>query len=409
MESISVSGVGKAFKQYPNHWSRLGEWLLPGQIVKPQLRWILRDVSFSVQAGEAVGIIGINGAGKSTLLKMIAGTTHATTGEIRVNGRMAALLELGMGFHPEFTGRQNAVMAGQLLGLETRKLIDLMPAIEAFAEIGDYIDEPVRVYSSGMQVRLAFSVATAVRPDIFIVDEALSVGDAYFQHKSFQRIREFTEQGTTLLLVSHDKAALQAICKRAILLNGGSVAMEGAPAEVMDVYNALIADQGGATLSLESAGNSGTLRVSHGTGEVLIHEVALLDPGNLPLAVVNVAQQVKLRVVIEFLKDISNATVGYLIKDRLGLPIFGTNTANLGTAVSGKAGDRVTLEFGFAATLGDGSYSLSAAVHDGNTHIEKNYSWRDQALVFEVRNFSNAPFVGSNWMPPALQIDRCSL
>jgi lipopolysaccharide transport system ATP-binding protein len=198
MGSIHVAGLGKAYKQYPNRWSRLAEWLLPAGGPRHKLKWVLQDVSFQVAPGEAVGLIGINGAGKSTLLKLITGTTQPTTGGVQMQGKVAALLELGMGFHPDFSGRQNVVMAGQLLGLSIEEIAQLMPQIEAFADIGDYIDQPVRVYSSGMQMRLAFSVATARRPDILIVDEALSVGDAYFQHKSFDRIRQFRKEGTTL-------------------------------------------------------------------------------------------------------------------------------------------------------------------------------------------------------------------
>lgn len=181
MGSITVSNLGKAYKQYPNRWSRLREWLTPGQASYHHTKWVLQGINFALQPGEAVGIIGINGAGKSTLLKLITGTTLPTTGSVNITGRMAAMLELGMGFHPDFTGRQNAFMAGQLLGIPSQDMVRLMPDIEAFAEVGDYIDQPVRVYSSGMQMRLAFSVATAIRPDILIVDEALSVGDAYFQ------------------------------------------------------------------------------------------------------------------------------------------------------------------------------------------------------------------------------------
>src|SRR5205085_1659835 len=209
-------------------WSRLAEWMIPGR-PRHKLKWVLRDVSFSVKPGEAVGLIGINGAGKSTLLKLITGTTQPTTGGVHMEGRVAALLELGMGFHPDFTGRQNVFMAGQLLGMTVDEIARLMPEIEAFAEIGDYMDQPVRVYSSGMQMRVAFSVATARRPDILIVDEALSVGDAYFQHKSFARIRSFREMGTTLLFVSHDKSAIQALCDEAILLHGGRIAIQGDP------------------------------------------------------------------------------------------------------------------------------------------------------------------------------------
>ena len=241
--AITVTNLGKAYKNYPDRLSRLKEWLDPQHRPRHQLHWVLQDINFVVRPGEAVGIVGINGAGKSTLLKMITGTTSPTSGSIQVNGRVAALLELGMGFHPEFTGRQNVYMAGQLLGHSVEEITRLMPSIEAFAEIGDYIDQPVRVYSSGMQMRLAFSVATACRPDVLIVDEALSVGDAYFQHKSFDRIREFRKQGTTLLIVSHDKQSIQSICDRAILLNKGKLAMEGEPEAVMDNYNAMLARQ----------------------------------------------------------------------------------------------------------------------------------------------------------------------
>src|SRR5690606_6737354 len=184
---------GKAYKEYPNRWARLAEWLVPFSKPRHRLKWVLQDVSFSVEPGQALGIVGINGAGKSTLLKMITGTTQPSSGQIHIQGRVAALLELGMGFHPDFSGRQNVFMAGQLLGLSMEELQALMPEIEAFAEIGPYMDQPVRTYSSGMQMRLAFSVATARRPDVLIVDEALSVGDAYFQHKSFNRIREFRQ------------------------------------------------------------------------------------------------------------------------------------------------------------------------------------------------------------------------
>ncbi|MEO7495508.1 MAG: ABC transporter ATP-binding protein, partial [Massilia sp.] len=207
MGSITVSQLGKAYKLYPSRWSRLAEWMLPFRGRRHELKWVLRDINFSLAPGEAVGIIGINGAGKSTLLKLITGTAQASCGSVAIGGRVAALLELGMGFHPEFTGRQNAYLAGQLIGLTSAEIDTLMPHIEQFADIGDYIDQPVRVYSSGMQMRLAFSVATARRPDVLIVDEALSVGDAFFQHKSFERIRQFRELGTTLLIVSHDRAA----------------------------------------------------------------------------------------------------------------------------------------------------------------------------------------------------------
>src|SRR5690606_6960679 len=236
------------------------------------LKWVLRDLSFTVEPGEAIGLIGVNGAGKSTLLKIITGTTQPTTGSVQISGRVAALLELGMGFHPDFTGRQNAVMAGQLLGYTVEEISDLMPEIEAFADIGDYIDQPVRVYSSGMQMRVAFSVATARRPDVLIVDEALSVGDTYFQHKSFERIRQFRRKCTTLFIVSHDKQAIQSICDRAILLIRGRLAFEGEPEVVMDYYNALLAEHQNQTIE-QTITPSGKTQTISGTGDVRVHRI----------------------------------------------------------------------------------------------------------------------------------------
>ena len=328
MGTITVSNLGKAYKQYPTRWSRLAEWVTPGHRPRHALKWVLQDINFTVKPGQAVGIIGINGAGKSTLLKMITGTTQPTTGGVHITGRVAALLELGMGFHPDFTGRQNAFMAGQLLGYSVEEIARLMPEIEAFAEIGDYIDQPVRVYSSGMQMRLAFSVATAHRPDVLIVDEALSVGDAYFQHKSFDRIREFRKQGTTLLIVSHDKGAIQSICDRAILLNAGKLALEGEPEAVMDYYNAMLAERENQTVR-QQVTDDGKVQTISGTGEVILQETALMNENDERMETVNVGQLVKLKVVANVAADIPELVLGYMIKDRLGQPVFGTNTHHL--------------------------------------------------------------------------------
>lgn len=237
MGSITVQNVGKAYKNYASRWHRLYEWLVPGQ-TRHQQHWVLRNIDLTIRSGESVGIIGVNGAGKSTLLKMITGTAQPTEGTIRTTGSIAALLELGMGFHPEFTGRQNVLMSGQLMGHDDAEIRRRMPEIEAFAAIGDYIDQPVKVYSSGMSVRLAFSVATAIRPEILIVDEALAVGDVFFQQKCFQRIREFRNAGTTLLFVTHAFDTVYALCDRAIWLDKGRIAADAAPRHVIDVFNA---------------------------------------------------------------------------------------------------------------------------------------------------------------------------
>jgi lipopolysaccharide transport system ATP-binding protein len=403
MGAIVVSRLGKAYKQYGSQWARLAEWLFPWR-QRHRLKWVLKQITFDVRPGEAVGVIGINGAGKSTLLKLITGTTLPTTGSIKMSGRVAAMLELGMGFHPDFTGRQNAIMAGQLLGVSTADLIRLMPEIEAFSEIGDYMDAPVRMYSSGMQMRLAFSVATAVRPDILIVDEALSVGDAYFQHKSFERIRAFREQGTTLLIVSHDKAAIQSICDRAILLDGGQLVMQGEPEAVMDYYNAMLADRENQTV-LQRIDSNGKTQTVSGSGEAVIEKIRLLDLRGQPVEVVRTGQPIHLQVDVAIRSDVADLVLGFMIKDRLGQPVFGTNSHHMGQALKSlRAGQSITFTIELLAQLGFGTYSLALALHAGENHIAKNYEWRDLALVFNVVNTDKAEFVGVTWLPHQMDI-----
>jgi len=404
MGTLRVEGLGKAYKHYSTRWGRVAEWLVPFGRGRHQLKWVLRDLSFTVAQGRAVGIVGVNGAGKSTLLKMITGTTQPTTGSVEITGRVAALLELGLGFHPDFTGRQNAVMASQLLGLAPQEIERLMPQIEAFAEIGEYFDEPVRVYSSGMQMRLAFSVATAHRPDVLIVDEALSVGDAYFQHKSFARIRDFRKQGTTLLFVSHDKGAILTLCDEAILLHEGRMAMHGEPEAVMDYYNALIAEKENSKVQ-QLASEDGRKRTISGTGEVTFDSIALTSLDGRGVAVVEVGQSVALEVTARVNTTIDSLVVGIMIKDRLGQPVFGTNTWHM-ERVEGPlgAGDVVSYRFGFPANFGEGSYSIAVAAHEGESHIVRNYEWRDLALVFKVINAAHPVFVGTSWVPATLDV-----
>jgi lipopolysaccharide transport system ATP-binding protein len=400
MGTISVKNIGKAYKTYPNRVSRLLEWMIPFSKPRHTRKWVLQDVCFEVGAGEAVGLIGMNGAGKSTLLKMITGTTQPTTGSVAISGRVAALLELGMGFHPDFTGRQNAIMAGQLLGLQADEIQTLMPEIEAFAEIGTYMDEPVRMYSSGMQMRLAFSVATARRPDVLIVDEALSVGDAYFQHKSFERIRQFRNEGTTLLLVSHDKSAIQSICDRAILLNKGGLEMQGPPETVMDYYNALLADRQNTNIQKKLL-DDGKVQVVSGTGEAKVLNVALKNAAGDVIEVVNVGQPVLLEVEVSVEHDIERLVLGYSIKDRLGQVIYGTNTDLKKQPIEqAKGGSTYVYSICFSANLGVGTYSVQTALVSTDTHLVNNYEWKDLALVFNVINIDKAHFVGCAWIDP---------
>lgn len=406
MGSIRVSHLGKAYKQYPTRWARLAEWIDPLGRTRHHLKWVLNDIHFHVDPGEALGIIGINGAGKSTLLKLITGTVQPTTGTVSIEGRVAAMLELGMGFHPDFTGRQNAYMAGQLIGIGTEEMTQLMPQIEAFAEIGDYLDQPVRVYSSGMQMRLAFSVASAKRPDVLIVDEALSVGDAYFQHKSFDRIREFRAQGTTLLIVSHDKGAIQSICDRAILLDAGHLAKEGAPEEIMDFYNAMLAEKENRTVRQETR-EDGKVQTISGTGETTVADIALFNDEGERVEIVDVGSSVTLQVKVAVHQPIPRLILGYMIKDRLGQPMYGTNTHLKELPLDNvQPGEDVTYRFTFPMNLGPGSYSIATALVSSDTHLVNNYEWRDLALVFNVMNMKREHFVGCAWLDPIIQIQR---
>ncbi|CNI92636.1 ABC transporter ATP-binding protein [Yersinia rohdei] len=400
MGSITVTNIGKAYKKYPSRFGRLIEWISPVKIIRHTLTWVLRDISFTVKPGEAIGLIGINGAGKSTLLKLITGTAHPTTGSIKLTGRVAALLELGIGFHPDFSGRQNVYMSGQLLGLSVGEIERLMPEIEAFAEIGEYIDQPVRVYSSGMQMRLAFSVATAIRPDILIVDEALSVGDAYFQHKSFERIREYRKQGTTLLLVSHDKAAIQSICDRAILLNAGTILMEGKPEAVMDYYNAMLAAKDTSSVK-QTESPDGLIQTVSGSGDASIIDIGLYNIEGVRTEVFNVGELANLCIKVGIASDIPEIVLGYMIKDRLGQVIYGTNTYHLDKEIKSlTSGQIISFNFSFPMNLGEGSYSIAVALHEQDTHLHKNYEWRDLALIFDIINIDKTSFVGVSWLEP---------
>ena len=297
-------------------------------------------------------------------------------------------------------------MAGQLLGLSMEELHALMPSIEAFAEIGEYMDQPIRTYSSGMQMRLAFSVATARRPDILIVDEALSVGDSYFQHKSFDRIRQFRKEGTTLLIVSHDRQAIQSVCDRAILLHKGSLVMEGLPEEVMDYYGAMMAEQEQHTIRQERLDN-GKIRTISGTGEASISSVVLLDGQGKSTEVIEVGSPVTLEVHVDIKSDIPRLVLGFMIKDRMGQAIYGINTHRLNRElINLKTGEKIAYRYAIPANIGKGHYSIALSLSRLDSHIDTNYEWRDFALVFHIINSTQPDFVGTAWLDSSLDIQR---
>lgn len=404
---LTVTQISKAYKSYKNKWSRIAEWLTGKE--KHQKTWVLNDISFTIHAGESVGIVGINGAGKSTLLKIITGTTQATTGTVQINGRIAALLELGMGFHADFTGRQNVYMAGQLLGYRMDEITRLMPEIEAFADIGAYIDRPVRVYSSGMQVRLAFSVATAIRPDILIVDEALSVGDVFFQQKCFERIRSFRSQGTTLLFVSHSMDAIYALCDRAILLNRGHVEMLGSPKKVIDLYNARLAvasnkiHQNPSEKDAAESKNSETTLSEEDIGSyhnsgVEIISTRLLHHNN-DCQVIVADQELTICVCVVFHQAYSDPHIGFQIKNKRGEPLYMSNTAGLGQHIGMvQAHHTIEAHFTFKAALAEGDYTVTVGVaeqdlQDGSFKLSLARK-KDAAFFTVVRNVGGDRWAG---------------
>jgi lipopolysaccharide transport system ATP-binding protein len=393
MGQIVVSNVGKAYKRYPSRWARLLEWLDPTDQPRHQAHWVLRGVSFEVAPGEAVGIVGTNGAGKSTLLKIITGTTQPTEGTVTVVGRIAALLELGMGFHPDFTGRQNVFMAGQLLGLNANEITQLMPEIEAFAEIGDYIDQPVRTYSSGMQVRLAFSVATARRPDILIVDEALSVGDVYFQHKCLLRIRSFKEKGTTLLFVSHSPDTVRMLCQRGILIERGMVIKNADAASVMDYYRASqvrrceLATPGKSTSELEEgkaslAGrHSKSVLTRKSVGGVNVE----LFSSSIPL---HSGDLLTIQISAAFNEAHADPHIGFGLRNKMGIVIYEANTYTLRHSTrSVQAGEQLKVSFTFPCRLLPGTYELMVGIANGGYDrgsFEQSLFFDQSYLIFEV-------------------------
>jgi homopolymeric O-antigen transport system ATP-binding protein len=401
---LEVENLGKAYRSYGSESRRVLSWL--GARVKPiEERWVLRNVSFSIQPCEAIGIVGQNGAGKSTLLKLITGTQRPTEGSMRINGRIAALLGLGLGFNPEFTGRRNVYHTAGLMGFSQEDVEKAMPEIESFAEIGEYFDQPVRTYSTGMQVRVMFAVATAWRPEILIVDEALSVGDTYFQHKSFNRIREFQELGSSLLIVSHDRGSIQTLCDRAILLENGRVIRDGNPEEVCDFYNAMMAEKGNSTIKVVKL-DDGKVQTTSGTGEARVEEIALYNSKGEVAEYVNVGEAVELRIKVKAHRPVETLVLGFGIKDRLGRIMYGTNTWHTGQVIHNpRPGDEYRFVIAFPANLGVGSYSIQTALVDGDTHLTANYEWRDMALVFNVVNIDKIRFDGCLWNEPSIKIE----
>ncbi|MDZ7627847.1 MAG: ABC transporter ATP-binding protein [Parvularculaceae bacterium] len=395
--AMKVDNVGKCYPTYGSEFTRIARWF--GAPLRPKAEfWAVRGVSFEMAPGEAIAIIGQNGAGKSTLLKLITGTVRPTTGAIAINGRVSAILELGLGFNAEFTGRENVRHSGGLLGLSPAEIERLMPEIEAFAEIGVFFDQPLRVYSSGMQARLAFALATAIRPEVLIVDEVLSVGDSYFQHKSFARIREFKEQGSSILLVTHSMGDVRELCERVILLDCGAVVKDGAPDEVVDYYNAMIAEKENAKLTIEQRRDkNGWLSSEYGDRAVEMKSVSLhraLDGEEVAVARVGEALEVRMAAIIK--EPVEQLVIGHRISDRTGHTVWGSNTFHTRQALKAPAvGSLVRSRLKFDCNLGPGSYAITFGLHRDDTHISQCYQRIENSVIFDVVNVGEPFFIGT--------------
>lgn len=381
MYSIKVENISKSYKQYPRKIDRLIEWITPGKRQRFHVKNVLKNVSFEIEKGEAVGIIGVNGAGKSTLLKIITGTTSATSGQVKSDGRIAALLELGMGFHPDFSGRQNAIIAGQLLGITEEDMDEVIRDVENFAGIGDYFDSPVRTYSSGMQARVAFSVATAVKADILIVDEALSVGDLAFQAKCMQRMNKMLEDNVTILFVSHALFQVRQFCSRAVYIADGEVKAFGPAGKVCDLYQNSLVENKVSIKEQESTGlifnqkldpdisvnptlRQNSLQESAGSLELEFIDFKLLDDAGEEVATIYAKDKVTVQAVIRCNRDVPpGACVGMLIGDKNGFPILSMNSNYYGIRLDSlRSGEHVIISWDFDMPFYMGEYRVDIGI-----------------------------------------------
>jgi lipopolysaccharide transport system ATP-binding protein len=373
--ALRVENVSKQYRIYARPGDRLKESLTRGRLKRHREFWALRGVSFEVESGTTTGVIGPNGCGKSTLLQIIAGTLEPTAGSVWREGRVAALLELGAGFDPEGTGVENVYMNAALMGLSRR--------------------EPVKTYSSGMFVRLAFAVASNVEPDILVIDEALAVGDAVFQHRCLRRIKEIQERGSTVLFVSHDAAAVRALCSRAILMSAGRVLADGPPSEVLNHYQKIVMEReqeyeeeaaGDETQGGEADGREGfaPLRYNyrHGDGSAEIVSAELLDASRRPVGVVETGAPLTVRVRARFQREVDDAVFGFLINDSRGVHAYGTNTKEQQIDFGRlRRGELIEVSFAFDCWLGLDQFSVSLAVHSRDG---VSYDWLDGVLFFRV-------------------------
>jgi lipopolysaccharide transport system ATP-binding protein len=396
---IEVNNLSKVFRLYHNPKNRLKEIILR----KPYSRDFiaLKNISFTVHEGETLGIIGENGAGKSTILKILAGILLPTNGQVSIDGHITGLLELGTGFNPELTGLKNIYMNGLLLGMSREEIDRKLNNIIDFTELGSFIDEPIKTYSSGMLMRLAFSISMHAEPKAFVVDEALSVGDAYFQQKCMNRIQKFRGNGGSIVFVSHDMNAVKVLCDRALLLKNGEIVEEGDPDTVINTYNFLLAKKSkGEEILLERDEK----KTSYGNFKAEITVVKFLNEQGVDSRVFISGEKVRTIVRLKANEDIDRVVVGMLIRDRFGQDIFGTNTHHLQSVSSMKKGEMIEYSYNYNLNIGPGKYTLTSAVHKDETHVDESYHWCDNILNFEVAGSKDYMFTGLSKLDVTLDI-----
>lgn len=415
--AIEVAALGKRYEIYDRPYERLLQTMLRGRHTFYREFWALTDVTLSVRRGETVGLVGRNGSGKSTLLQLVAGTLTPTTGSVRSQGRIAALLELGSGFNPEFTGRENAYLNGAILGISRREMDDAIPAIEAFADIGDFIDQPVKTYSSGMIVRLAFAVAVHVVPDVLIIDEALGVGDTAFQSKCLARIRQMQRSGVAILLVSHAPNTIIEFCDRAAYLERGRLVAVGNCREIIERYtNDLVSSYGGTALpSPPDAAPEGFQRSTKPRARATparppgpkppteIVSVAIVDEAGMPKHAFSCGDIVGVRVEVEFHRDNPAPCYGIQIKSPDDIVLWTCTTQLMDLALPSKrAGTRATHEWRLRAQFGGGRYVLAVGTGDRSSGAYLPHSRLHYAGHFDVLP---EPRHGSGWLEPDVRFE----
>ena len=417
--AIKIENLTKVYRLYEDPVDRLKESLHPFRKKYHRDFHALKDVSFTVKKGETVGIIGRNGAGKSTLLKILTGVLTPTAGQIVTSGKVLALLELGAGFNPELTGIENVYFNGTLLGASREEMDGKLDAILEFADIGDFINQPVKTYSSGMYVRLAFAVIANMEADVIIVDEALSVGDAFFVQKCMRFLRKFIEHGT-LVFVSHDTGAVLNLCDRAIWLHQGTVCKDGHPKEVAEAYLADLyeAQQGASAVAVSKPKqvfdttiqprdqrldfiNATSLRndieffafkddgLAFGKGGASIETIVLLDKSGRPLSWVVGGEEISLVIQCRIKEQLQNPIVGFIVKDRLGQSVFADNTflTYIDSPVPVASEQILEAQFSFRMpVMPTGDYSISAAVAEGTQQEHIQHQWINDALIFKVHS-----------------------